>query len=73
MAPSPNYGLGLMAYQTFDKKPRASGCANCHTTSGISLGRVHSYTVARPVATAGITSAWGLFLQKSSCLEWADD
>jgi acid phosphatase len=32
----PHYGVELMAYQMFDRKPRASGCANCRTTSGLS-------------------------------------
>jgi hypothetical protein len=64
MAPSPYYRLGI-AYQMFDKKPRASGCANCRTTSGTAFVHFHSYTVVRPVTTAGMTSARGLFLQKS--------
>src|SRR2546421_5288861 len=57
-----------MAYQMFDKKPRASGGANGRTTAGLSWAHVNSYTVARPVATAGITSAWGLFLQKGESI-----
>jgi hypothetical protein len=41
----PHDGLGLLAYQRFDKQPRASGCANGRTTAGLSWAHVRSYTV----------------------------
>jgi hypothetical protein len=36
------YGVGLIGYQAFAKKPRASGWVNCRMTSGLPLLHAHS-------------------------------
>ena len=57
-------GLGI-SYQKSEMKPCASAVNNCLPASGLPFTHFHSYTVARPVTTAGMKSAFGFAVQYS--------
>jgi hypothetical protein len=58
--------LEASLYQKLARYPWGSTWKTCRTISGFPALHFHSYTVARPVTAAGMLSAVGLVLQKSS-------